>query len=94
MNVRLDPPAPGIRVKFTHRLQRGGCAEITMRDVSPEMKKLTGDKCPHCGANVPSDAQPLPRPFAKPASAEDREYDHRGILLPRRARVGGIIIPQ
>lgn len=23
-----------------------------------------------------------------------REYDHRGILMPRRSRIGGIIMPQ
>lgn len=25
---------------------------------------------------------------------DDREYDHRGILMPRRTRIGGIIMPQ
>jgi hypothetical protein len=26
--------------------------------------------------------------------SEDREYDHRGVLMPRRTRMGGIIMPQ
>lgn len=25
---------------------------------------------------------------------DDREYDHRGVLMPRRSRIGGIIMPQ
>ncbi|MHB8302179.1 MAG: hypothetical protein ACYDC6_04970 [Acidobacteriaceae bacterium] len=25
---------------------------------------------------------------------DDREYDHRGVALPRRTRLGGIITPQ
>ncbi len=25
---------------------------------------------------------------------EDREYDHRGVAMPRRTRMGGIITPQ
>jgi hypothetical protein len=24
----------------------------------------------------------------------DREIDHRGVVLPRRTRIGGIIVPQ
>jgi hypothetical protein len=25
---------------------------------------------------------------------EDRETDHRGVVMPRRTRIGGIIMPQ
>ncbi|MGH9617839.1 MAG: hypothetical protein ACRD28_13960 [Acidobacteriaceae bacterium] len=25
---------------------------------------------------------------------DDREYDRRGVLMPRRSRIGGIIMPQ
>lgn len=65
-------------------------------------KTTTQAPCPHCGA------APTAPPFEnQPAATEDasaqnasrhgeleREYDHRGVLLPRRARVGGIITPQ
>lgn len=51
--------------------------------------------CPHCGKQIPAvqEADPPQRDDAKAANA-DREYDHRGILLPQRTRMGGIIIPQ
>ena len=53
-------------------------------------------RCPVCGNPL----QPgLPPKDVAPASSlsapqEQRERDHRGILLPRRTRVGGIIMPQ
>jgi hypothetical protein len=49
------------------------------------------DWCPACGGallegeTIPADAQPV-RPAA--------EVDHRGIVLPRRHALGGIITPQ
>ncbi len=46
------------------------------------------DWCPACGgALVERESVPAP---AKPAA----EVDHRGIVLPRRHAVGGIITPQ
>jgi hypothetical protein len=33
-------------------------------------------------------------PAPIPEKHEDREYDHRGVLMPRRTRIGGIIMPQ
>jgi hypothetical protein len=58
--------------------------------------------CEHCGK--PVDASAPEAPAAKPelaaghASPADSslavEFDHRGIRLPARTRVGGIIIPQ
>jgi hypothetical protein len=36
---------------------------------------------------------PSPVPKTEPAE-DDREYDHRGVAMPRRTRIGGIIIPQ
>lgn len=29
-----------------------------------------------------------------PEKQADRETDHRGVLMPRRTRIGGIIMPQ
>ncbi len=51
--------------------------------------------CPHCGAPMESREQKssAPAPFI-PVQQDDREYDHRGVLLPRRTRIGGIIMPQ
>jgi len=54
--------------------------------LAPDTK---ADWCPACGgalierAELPADAQ-QPKP----------EVDHRGIVLPRRHAVGGIITPQ
>lgn len=54
--------------------------------------------CPKCGATTSQkELSPL-TPVAFQTSAEnleqDRDYDHRGIQMPRRTRVGGIIVPQ
>lgn len=47
--------------------------------------------CPKCGTEIA--AKPVvPQTSAEQAS--EREYDRRGVLLPRRTRVGGIITPQ
>ncbi len=46
--------------------------------------------CPECGQPIPDD-----KSKTKPVQdVETPEYDHRGIAMPRRTRVGGIIIPQ
>ncbi len=46
--------------------------------------------------NISDSADPIASGIeASESPAEEiREYDHRGIQLPRRTRVGGIIIPQ
>lgn len=44
--------------------------------------------CPHCGKSLEQQQEKTP------AQEESREYDHRGVLMPRRTRIGGIIIPQ
>jgi hypothetical protein len=36
---------------------------------------------------------PTEPPVAK-EQEEDREVDHRGVIMPRRTRIGGIIMPQ
>lgn len=60
-------------------------------------------KCPHCGQPMSHDAERNRNKStksgdglreAKEAEEATREYDHRGIALPRRTRVGGIIMPQ
>jgi hypothetical protein len=58
--------------------------------------------CPHCG-NLLDEKRPSAQSKAaltevdeSVSSAPDQaaEFDHRGIRLPARTRVGGIIIPQ
>jgi len=47
------------------------------------------DWCPACGgALIERKTLPEPEPLAPP------EVDHRGIVLPRRHALGGIITPQ
>jgi hypothetical protein len=49
------------------------------------------DWCPACGgALVERASQPVHGPSGQPAA----EVDHRGIVLPRRHALGGIITPQ
>jgi len=52
-------------------------------------------QCPVCGTPIqpgPPQNDALPA-SCSPAPQEERERDHRGILLPRRTRIGGIIMP-
>ncbi len=50
--------------------------------------------CPTCGAPL-GKQQPSPtKPAAAKKIEEDREVDHRGVVMPRRTRIGGIIMPQ
>ena len=55
-----------------------------MNEASPEI-------CPRCG-------QPVPQKSTEQSPAREQdvapETDHRGVALPRRTRLGGIIIPQ
>lgn len=44
--------------------------------------------CPACGGNL------LERPVIEEPEPSGREVDHRGIVLPRRHSLGGIITPQ
>ncbi|HEY5253271.1 MAG TPA: hypothetical protein VIJ53_01370 [Acidobacteriaceae bacterium] len=48
--------------------------------------------CPTCGA--PMGKQPSPKEPAAAKKNEAREIDHRGVVMPRRTRIGGIIMPQ
>ncbi len=54
--------------------------------------------CPTCGQPIPEsvgkDSAVITVEPSEAGTEEHREYDHRGILLPRQTRVGGIIIPQ
>jgi len=51
-------------------------------------------RCPTCGAPMEKQ-QPRPmEPSATKNKEEDREIDHRGVVMPRRTRIGGIIMPQ
>ncbi len=51
--------------------------------------RLEADWCPACGG-----ALTLARLCPKSQTAEAAEIDHRGIVLPRRHALGGIITPQ
>ncbi len=51
--------------------------------------------CPQCGASMESREQKNPGESSpSPEKQADRETDHRGVLMPRRTRIGGIIMPQ
>jgi hypothetical protein len=52
-----------------------------------EMTDKPPEICPHCG-------HPANEKFPTHPPAEAREYDYRGVLMPQRTRIGGIIIPQ
>lgn len=52
---------------------------------------LKADWCPACGGAL-TDRPVLPEPAISPTARP--ELDHRGIVLPRRHALGGIITPQ
>jgi len=49
------------------------------------------DWCPACGGSL---TERVIDPALVPAAAPRSEVDHRGIVLPRRHALGGIITPQ
>lgn len=52
------------------------------------------NNCPHCGQPI-ADRKAAPQDTENSSTPNpDREIDHRGVLLPRRTRMGGIIVPQ
>lgn len=51
-------------------------------------EETEGDWCPACGGAV------MERTVLPGAKAAKAEVDHRGIVLPRRHALGGIITPQ
>ena len=51
-------------------------------------------QCPTCGAPIEKKHPSAMEPSAAKQQEEERETDHRGVLMPRRARIGGIIMPQ
>jgi hypothetical protein len=53
-------------------------------------EETQGDWCPACGGAVVERAA---LPGASGAGAPKAEVDHRGIVLPRRHALGGIITP-
>lgn len=52
-------------------------------------------RCPACGAPIEREQ---PDSLAESSTAQkkeqERETDHRGVVMPRRTRIGGIIMPQ
>jgi hypothetical protein len=51
-------------------------------------------RCPTCGVPLEKENQNPSEPSAAEKKDEDRETDHRGVVMPRRTRIGGIITPQ
>ncbi|MHB1672621.1 MAG: hypothetical protein ACYCSP_00070 [Acidobacteriaceae bacterium] len=51
-------------------------------------------RCPACGAPMGKQEPNPAEPSAAQKKEEARETDHRGVAMPRRTRIGGIIIPQ
>jgi hypothetical protein len=51
-------------------------------------------QCPTCGAPMGKQPSNPTEPFAAKQQEEARETDHRGVVMPRRTRIGGIIMPQ
>jgi hypothetical protein len=54
-------------------------------------KETKSDWCPACGGALVEREEMIEAPEVK---AIPQEVDHRGILLPRRFPLGGIITPQ
>jgi hypothetical protein len=54
-------------------------------------EETTADWCPACGGALMERASP---PSLGQTGAPAAEVDHRGIVLPRRHALGGIITPQ
>jgi hypothetical protein len=53
--------------------------------------EIAADWCPACGGAL---LEPSSLPAVEQLSGPAPEVDHRGIVLPRRHAVGGIITPQ
>ncbi|MGC1871607.1 MAG: hypothetical protein WA700_11670 [Acidobacteriaceae bacterium] len=51
-------------------------------------------RCPTCGAPMEKQQSSPAEPSAEKKMEEAREMDHRGVVMPRRTRIGGIIMPQ
>jgi|GEM_PF-6391777 len=55
------------------------------------MNQASPETCPHCG-------QPIHRKNAEESPAQEQgrapEIDHRGVPLPSRTLLGGVIVPQ
>lgn len=51
-------------------------------------------RCPTCGAPMRKHQHELTESSAAKKMEEERETDHRGVVMPRRTRIGGIIMPQ
>jgi hypothetical protein len=71
---------------------RIGDNEISMYEESGGMTQ-PDSHCPTCGAPI-GKQQPSPTEPSAAKKNEDREIDHRGVVMPRRTRIGGIIMPQ
>ncbi|MGA9585648.1 MAG: hypothetical protein WBQ95_09990 [Terracidiphilus sp.] len=74
-----------------NEIEYTGCMERMCTHCQALLAQDTkADWCPACGGSLMErPALPLSEPKVAPA-----EVDHRGIVLPRRHAVGGIITPQ
>jgi len=69
----------------------GGMERICSQCRAVLGEKTVADWCPACGGALVERAS---LPAANQPDAPAAEVDHRGIVLPRRHAVGGIITPQ
>jgi len=53
-------------------------------------REANADSCPACGSTLIAD----PGPNLDPPGTQPAQVDHRGIVLPRRHAVGGVITPR
>jgi hypothetical protein len=56
--------------------------------------KEPNSRCPTCNAPLKKQQTDSPEPGNPETNDEVPEIDHRGIVMPRRTRMGGIIMPQ
>jgi len=67
------------------RLKLAGAWEMTKQD----------SQDPEHGTPVGENQRKSPvAPSPVPKNEDEREIDHRGVVMPRRTRIGGIIMPQ
>jgi hypothetical protein len=87
------PACPG-RLTRTEVLLYTGCMERICSQCHAVLAADTqADWCPACGGSIIERAN-LPHNLSEVPSPGTAVVDHRGIVLPRRHAVGGIITPQ
>jgi len=81
----------GVSLRIFAKIEYTGCMERICTHCHAALAQDTkADWCPACGGSLMERSE-LPSTEVK---AIQVEVDHRGIVLPRRHAVGGIITPQ